>query len=256
MHSSMKKLKQAFRKNPNKNINHSKILPCPPSLVAQQPATVKQQPPPPPQSQPQQPPRPQQYHHIGISHGGILWHKPYIRGDPAPSISYLGTTGTLDTVGVFFEISDTECFVAHINAGTLPTPASTSDDMHYSVNFESAAEMRAEIIEQMGKFVPGPPTQRMRDTLVMTCARLSGWEARGSEVAAKAIREWLGAGLLKGGRVAMAGTGFVVGWPGAGCVVFEQTPGEEWSAVELSFGDEEWLFMVVEREVYPSDEAW
>jgi hypothetical protein len=63
--------------------------------------------------------------------------------------------------------------------------------------------------------VPGPPTQRMRDTLIMTCARLSGWEARGSEVAAKAIREWLGAGLLKGGRVAMAGTGFVVGWPGA-----------------------------------------
>jgi hypothetical protein len=253
MHASMKKLKQGFRKNSSKNIDHSKIPPSPPSPVAQQPAPAKQQPPP-LQPQPQQPQQPQQYHHIRIGHGGIISCKPYIRGNPTPSITYLGTTDTLDTVGVFFEISDTECFMAHIEAFTLQDLA--SGEPCYSVNFRSAIELRSQIIDYLGKVVPGPPTQRMRDTLLMTCARLSGWEARGSEVAAKAVREWLGAGLSNGGRVAIAGTGFVVGWPAAGHVVFEQAPGDEWSAVENSFVDEEWCFLVVEEEVYPSDEAW
>ena len=97
----------------------------------------------------------------------------------------------------------------------------------------------------------------MRDTLVMTCTRLSGQEAKASEVVAKAVREWLDAGLSSGGRVAVAGVGFVVGWPaGGGSVVFEQVVGEGWSAVECEIGVGEWSFGVVEREVEGSEEAW
>lgn len=102
----------------------------------------------------------------------------------------------------------------------------------------------------------GQRTQRMRDTLVMTCTRLSGQDARMPELVAKAVREWLDAGLSGGGRVADSGVGFVVGWPAAGSIVFEQELGEGWSAVECEIGEGEWSFGMVEREVEGSEEAW
>lgn len=81
-------------------------------------------------------------------------------------------------------------------------------------------------------------------------------EARASEVVAKAVREWLGAGLSSGGRVAEVGVGFVVEWPAAGSLVFEQEIGDRWSAVECGIGEGEWSFGVVEREVEGSEAAW
>jgi hypothetical protein len=250
----MEKLKQAFRKNPSKN-NHPKTPPSPPSPPsnAQQAPVVKQQPPPEPQPQ-HHPPQPQPYHHIRLGQGGAVCHKAYRRGDPDPSLTCIGTTGTIDTVGVFFEMSDDRCFIAHIEAYT--TQDSSPGEALYSVNFKSAAELRSMIIARLNWYFGGPPTARMRDTLVMTCARLSGQEARCSEVAAKAVREWLGAGVSDGGRVAAAGTGFQVGWSAAGRFVFEQESGEQWGAVEYPLKEGQWCFVVAEQEIDPCDEAW
>lgn len=248
-----KLLKQVFRKEPSKN-NHSKTPTSPPSPPpppeVQLAPVVKQ--PLPPHPQPQLQPRP--YHHICLGQGGVVCHRSYRRGDLDPSETYIGTTGTIDTVGVFFEISDELCFMAHMEAYT--TQDSSPGEALYSVNFKSAAELRSMIIARLNWYFEGPPTARMRDTLVMTCARLSGQEARCSEVAAKAVREWLGAGVSDGGRVAAAGTGFVVGWSAAGHFVFEQEPGGEWDAVEYSLQDGQWCFVVAEEEIYPCDEAW
>jgi len=216
----MKKLKQAFSNRSIKDNTLSKTkIPPPPKP---QPPPVKQQP------QPQLQP----YRHIPLGSGGIISHIPF--GNLARSRTYVGTTGTLDTVGVFFEISDTRCFAAHIEAYTT-RPSST--EKHYSLDFQSASQLRSTVIARLDETVAGQRTQRMRETLVMSCTRLSGQEARASEVVAKAVREWLGAGLSNGGRVAEAGVGFVVGWPAAESLVFEHELGEGWSAVECGIGE-------------------
>ena len=234
--ASMKKFKQAFSKKSNKDNDRFKIPPPPPPNKTT-PAPAKQSL---PQSQP--------YHHIPLGSGGIISRKP------SSNLTYVGTTGTLDTVGVFFEISDTQCFAAHIEAYTTYP---SSSEKKFGLDFQSASKLRSGVIAQLDKTVTGGRTQRMRDTLVMTCTRLSGQEAKASEVVTKAVREWLDAGLSSGGRVAVAGVGFVVGWPaGGGRVVFEQVVGEGWSAVECEIGVGEWSFGVVEREVEGSEEAW
>jgi hypothetical protein len=235
----MKKFKQAFNKKSNKDTQ----LQIPPTPPKAQPAPAMQ--PSPPRLQPQP------YHHIPLGSGGIISLKP--SSNPAQSTTYVGTTGTLDTVGVLFEISSTQCFAAHIEAYTT---RSSSAERHYSLNFESASKLRSEVIARLDKTVPGQRTKRMRDTLVMTCTRLSGQDARASEVVAKAVREWLDAGLSGGGRVAVAGIGFVGGWPAAGHVVFEREPGEGWTAVKCDVGEREWSFGVVENEVEGSEETW
>ena len=96
----------------------------------------------------------------------------------------------------------------------------------------------------------------MRDTLLITCGRLSGQEPRTAEAVAKTVREWLGAEISGGGRVAEAGSGFVAGGPAAGKVLFEQAPADGWSAIECDVGKGAWSIGVEEVELEPSDEAW
>lgn len=239
----MKKIQQALSKKPGKDA----------AARAQQAEAVEQQPLLSPEI------RPQPYQHIPLGTGGVISRKP--SNNSVQSKTHVGTTGTLDTVGVFFEISDTQSFAAHIDAYTTKhlsssSSSSSKENKSYTLNFRSASKLRSKVISRLDKVFPEPRTQRMRDTLVMTCSRLSGKEARTSEVVAKAVREWLGAELSSGGRVAVAGVGFVVGWPAGGRVIFETAAGEEWKAVECRIGEGEWRFGVVEREVQGSEEAW
>ena len=84
--ASMKKFKQAFSKKSNKDNDRFKIPPPPPPNKTT-PAPAKQSL---PQSQP--------YHHIPLGSGGIISRKP------SSNLTYVGTTGTLDTVGVFYGV--------------------------------------------------------------------------------------------------------------------------------------------------------
>ena len=238
--ATMKKIQQALSKKPGKVA----------AARAQQAGAVEQQPLLSPKI------RPQPYQHISLGSGGVISQKP--ANNLSESKTFVGTTGTLDTVGVFFEISDTQSFAAHIEAYTTKrlSSSSSTEKRSYCLNFQSAFKLRSQVIARLDKIVPEPPSDRMRGTLVMTCSRLSGKEARASEVMAKAVKEWLGAGLSSGGRVAVAGMGFVVGWPAGGRVIFETAVGEEWKAVECRIGEGEWRFGVVEREVQGSEEAW
>jgi hypothetical protein len=191
--------------------------------------------------------QPQIYHHIPLGSGGILSREASddLLYKPA---TFVGTTGTLNTVGVFFEISDTQCFAAHINAFVTP--------QSYNTNYKTTARVREALTAKLNAAVLGERTKRMRDSLVITCARLSGQEARAAEVVAKTVREWLGAELSLGGRVSAAGMGFVAGWPGKGSLVFEKTPVEGWRAVHCGIGEGAWSFGVEEAELEVSEEAW
>jgi hypothetical protein len=225
----MKRLKEAFRKKSGKS-DTSK--PTTPSAV----------------------PGPQLYHHIPLGSGGILSCEAF--GNLLRPATFVGTTRTFDTVGVFFEISDTKCFIAHIDAHVVRSSSSEQPRTHYNMNYKTTSLLREALIARLDAAVPGERTKRMRDSLVMTCARLSGQEPRAAEAAAKTLREWLGAELSDGGRVAAAGSAFVAGWPAAGDLVFEQAPGEGWAAIECGIGQGAWSLAVKEAELEISEEAW
>jgi hypothetical protein len=226
----MKRLKEAFRKKSGKPDTNK---PTTPSAV----------------------PEPQLYHHIPLGSGGILSREAF--SDLLRPATFVGTTRTFDTVGVFFEISDTKCFIAHIDAHVVRFSSSEQPQKkHYNMNYKTTSLLREALIARLDAAVPGERTRRMRDSLVMTCARLSGQEPRAAEAVAKTLREWMGAELSDGGRVAAAGSAFVAGWPAAGDLVFEQAPGEGWAAIECSIGQGAWNLAVKESELETSEEAW
>lgn len=198
--------------------------------------------------------QPQLYHHIPPGSGGVLSREAL--GDLTKPATFVGTTETLNTVGIFFEISDSECFIAHIDAHVTRPSSAEPAQKHYSTNYKSTTLLREALIAQLNATVPGERTDRMRDTLVLTCARLWGQEPRTAEAVVKTAREWLGAEIAGAGRVAAASTGFVAGWPAAGSVLLEQAPAESWRAVECDIGKGAWNFGVEEAELEPSEEAW
>jgi hypothetical protein len=225
----MKRLKEAFRKKSGKPDTNK---PTTPSAV----------------------PEPQLYHHIPLGPGGILSREAF--GNLLRPATFVGTTRTLDTVGVFFEISDTKCFIAHIDAHVVRSSSSEQPQKHYNMNYKTTSLLREALIARLDAAVPGERTKRMRDSLVMKCARLSDQEPRAAEAVAKTLREWLGAELSDGGRVAAAGSAFVARWPAAGNLVFEQAPGEGWAAIECGIGQGAWSLAVKEAELETSEEAW
>lgn len=235
----MKKLKEAFQKplatNKDSKLRKRRTIPynSPPEVS-----------------------KPQTYHHIRLGSGGVLSREPF--GSITKPVTFVGTTNTLNTVGIFFESSDTKCFVAHINAYVIESAPTTPEheQEHYTTNFKTTALLREELSARLSAAVPGERTQRMRDSLIMTCGRLSGHESRAAETVAKAVREWLGANISGGGRVAAAGSAFVAGWPGGGSLVFQQQPDDGWQAIECSVGEGAWTFGVKGQEVEKSEEAW
>jgi hypothetical protein len=161
----MKKLKQAL------------------SSKSQKPSNTKQPPEPPARASLQ----PQTYHHIPFGSGGVLSRETL--GDLTKPATLVGTTSTFNTVGVFFEISSSECFLAHINAHVTRPSSTEPSRNYYSTNYKTAALLREALIARLDAAVPGVRTKRMRETLVITCARLSGQEPRTAEAVAKTVRE-------------------------------------------------------------------
>jgi hypothetical protein len=198
--------------------------------------------------------QPQPYHHIPLGSGGVLSRETL--GDLQKPATFVGTTATLNTVGIFFEISDSKCFVAHIDAHVTHPSSTEPAQKHYSTNYKTTALLREALIARLDAAMPEGRTKRMRDTILITCARLSGQEPRTADAVVKTVREWLGAEISGGGRVAEARTGFVAGWPAVARVLFEQAPAEGWSAVECRIGAGAWSIGIEEAELEPSDEAW
>lgn len=196
---------------------------------------------------------PQNFYHILLGSGGILC-KTRFASTSGPT-SYIGATACLNTVGIFFEISDTQCFAAHIEAYITRPSSENPERKHYCTNFQTSPQLRKAVMSRLDAAVPGKKTKRMRDTLILTCARMSGQEPQAAEIVAKAVREWLGAEVT-GARVATEGAAFVAAWPEAGCLIFSQAPVEGWLAVDCGVGDEQWSFGVEERVLEESEEAW
>lgn len=226
----MKKLKQAFSNKLKKSSNTKQTL------------------------KPTANPQPQPYHHIPLGSGGVLSCEAL--GELQESTTFVGTTATLNTVGIFFEISDTKCFVAHVDAHVTRPSSAEPAQKHYSTNYKMTDLLREALTDRLNAAVPEERTKRMRETLLITCGRLSGQEPRTAEVVAKTVREWLGAEISGGGRAAEASWGFVVGWPASRRVLFAQAQAEGWRAVEYGLGEGAWSIGVEETELEPSDEAW
>ena len=226
----MKRLKQAFSIKSNKTRN---------AKYASEPTATS---------------KPQSYHHISLGSGGVLSREAL--GDRQKTTTFVGTTATLNTVGIFFEISDTKCFIAHIDAHVTRPSSTEPAQKHYSTNYKMTALLREALTSRLDAAVPEERTARMRDTLLITCAFLSGQEPRTAEAVAKTVREWLGAEISGGRRVAEARSGFVAGWPAAGRMLFEQTPAKGWRAAECGIGKDAWSIGIEEAELEPSDEPW
>lgn len=205
-------------------------------------------------SRPTASPHPHPYHHIPLGSGGVVSREAL--GDLQKPTTCVGTTATLNTVGIFFEISESKCFVAHIDAHVTRSSSTEPAQKHYSTNYKTATLLREALTARLNAAIPEERTKRMRDTLLITCARLSGQDPRTAEAVAKTVREWLGAEISGGGRVAEASTGFVVGWPAAGRVLFAQAPAEGWRAVKCGIGEGAWSIAIEEAELEPSDEPW
>lgn len=204
--------------------------------------------PPPPE------PEPALYHHVTLGTGGIL-----DRDAQSPVPTNVGMTGTIDTVGVFFEISDQQCFAAHINAYITRPNSDDPSRKHYETSMQTTAQLRVDLVERLNRELRyGPKTERMQRTLVMTCARLSGQEPRAAEIVGETVRGWLGAVSRGGmGRVAMVGSCFIAGWPTGGSLIFQQEPGEDqWRPIECDAVDNDWVFAIEERELEGSEETW
>lgn len=191
--------------------------------------------------------QPQQYYHILFGSSGVISRDAL--GDLQKPTTYVGTTATLNTVGIFFEISDSKCFVFHIDAHVRHSSSTGLAQKHYSTNYKTTTLLRPALIARFNAAIPEEHTKRMRDTLLITCARLSGLGPRTAEAVAKTVREWLSDEISGGGRVAEASTGSVVGWRAAGRVLFAQAPAEGWRAVECGIGIEE-------AELKLNDEPW
>lgn len=199
-------------------------------------------------------PQPQSYHHIPLGSGGVLLREAL--GDLQNPTTFVGTTATLNTVGIFFEISDSKCFVAHVDAHVTRPSSAEPAQKHYSTNYKMTDLLREALTDRLNAAVPEERTKRMRETLLITCGRLSGQEPRTAEAVAKTVREWLGAEISGGGRVAEASSGFVVGWPAGRRALFAQAPADGWMAFECGIGEGVWSIGVEEAELEPSDEAW
>ncbi|OQO08104.1 hypothetical protein B0A48_06898 [Cryoendolithus antarcticus] len=199
------------------------------------------------------------YRHIRLGAGGLLHFDPTDLTHPN-SISFIGTSGCSNTVGVFFEVTDTLCFAAHIDAylfsSTPPRPdlGERRVTKLYATNTATAQALRIEVIKRLDTLyrevgLANWPKNRKRitRTLVMTCRKLSGQGTLAQEVVAKAVRGWVddeSAG--KAERVARTGGSFVVGWPGGEVREWEQGVGEEWVDVDSGMAEGEWSVGVQE----------
>ncbi|KAM0716108.1 hypothetical protein Q7P37_008622 [Cladosporium fusiforme] len=202
------------------------------------------------------PPEPETYYHIPLGSGGLLSAARFNR--TIWETRYIGTSACVNSVGVFFEISDQECFAAHIDAFVIRhavsssslTSSSSGDRNHssaaerlYTLNDTTSARLRTEILRRLGLAVPGGRRKRMRETLVLT-GQVTGKGSVGS-VVAKAVREFLG---VVNDAVVDSGTAFVALWPDGDGFVFENGLPEGWDEVDCGLGEGDWKIEILERE--------
>lgn len=128
---------------------------------------------------------------ITASHGGTYTHRPANLSDtltfnPA-ALPAIGTHGCNTCVGVYFKLSDTTCFVAHINAGHLDfvTQHDTSQDMRVVTPEEGVYVRKQTIVKLMDESVESRwPEVVEIEEVVIVCpllrhpehgALLTGW---------------------------------------------------------------------------------
>ncbi|KAI6821755.1 hypothetical protein KC332_g6776 [Hortaea werneckii] len=110
----------------------------------------------------------------------------------ADSVQYIGTSGCMTCVGIYFVIDDHRCFAAHINADTTTRSGGWSRTTSANTRDKIKAEVKRRLDNEQAKSKWGPVTQIMRKSLVMVCSRcVEAFPLVGDAVAA-AVQEWLG----------------------------------------------------------------
>ncbi|KAK5129491.1 hypothetical protein LTR08_003214 [Meristemomyces frigidus] len=111
---------------------------------------------------------------------------------------YIGTSGCGTSLGVYFAIDDTRCFAAHIDINVITSEAGhksrTMFDEGYSDKVMAEVAHRLDLEQWVAQW--GPPTDRMRDSLVLVCPNvfIGDFPMRFPLVGAAvcvAIQEWL-----------------------------------------------------------------
>lgn len=145
------------------------------------------------------------YRCIDADYGGTYTHSRRQASDrsfTADTLPAIGTYGCSSCVGVYFELTPTTCFVAHINAAHLPMDSSTitREDTLYDfrvVTDVEGVQIRDEVIHRLNlesRWMNWPPADQIGN-VVLVCPILqhpiSGETLSGIYVL-QGIREFLG----------------------------------------------------------------
>lgn len=169
--------------------------------------------------------KPRPYRYVEQGCGGILtFAKPATREEeedpmvPKTSIPFVGTSECETCVGVYLEINDTQCFVAHIDVCiVLRGRKGIVHNPNGAEILQIAAWLKGALDQELTK-----PTERMRDTLVMVCPHpySDNYEnvRQVGQYVMNTITEWLGLSVTA--KPPTLSSGFVTEFPGGDLVLF------------------------------------
>ena len=121
------------------------------------------------------------------------------KGNSMGSFKYIGTEGCVSCVGVYFQVDQTRCFCAHIDAAL-------NQDFQEAPNPDQFKEMKDQISGRLKEHANGQgwdPKTIIKDTLIIVCP----FPDRPGSAAIAAVQEFLG---MKGSTVHSDKHGFTV----------------------------------------------
>lgn len=154
---------------------------------------------------------------------------------------YIGTSGCLTCVGIYFVIDDRRCFAAHVNADTVTKSGGWSRTTSANTRDKIKAEVKQRLNNEQAKSEWGPVSQTMRDSLIMVCSRCEEtWPLVGDAVAA-AVQEWLGIEeMISPHRM----ESFIVRHPNGDLRLFDEEPSNRrWLMLDEA-ADSDWGILV------------
>ncbi|KAI7264135.1 hypothetical protein KC345_g8943 [Hortaea werneckii] len=153
------------------------------------------------------------------------------------SVQYIGTSGCLTCVGIYFVIDDHRCFAAHVNADTVTKAGGWSRKTSPNTRDKVKAEVKKRLDNEQAKSIWGPVSQIMRESLVMVCSRFEKTSSLVGDAVAAAVREWLG---IEEMIVPHRKESLIIRHPNEDLCLFEEQPSNRrWLMVDEA-GNSDW----------------
>ncbi|KAI6795596.1 hypothetical protein KC363_g4133 [Hortaea werneckii] len=157
------------------------------------------------------------------------------------SVRYIGTSGCLTCVGMYFVIDDNRCFAAHVNADTVTKAGGWSRKTSANTRDKIKAEVKQRLDHEQTKSEWGPVTQTMRESLVMVCSRFEETSSLVGDAVAAAVQEWLGIEEMK---IPHRKESFIIRHPNGDLCLFEEQPSNRrWFMVDEA-ANSDWGILV------------